>query len=149
MIVFCDIDGTISDPTHRKHYVECPRAEQDWDAFYSPDRVMADPPINVGLGLARLISTADEFYFLTGRPERLRQATIWWLTKYFDLGSIALLMRADGDRRKAFIYKNEMIEDRRRNDRSLIFVDDDIRNESIYAKFGMFLKAPECWSVLR
>ncbi len=29
-----DLDGTLALIDHRKHFVECDRKDQDWDAFY-------------------------------------------------------------------------------------------------------------------
>lgn len=151
MIVFCDIDGTIADNTHRKHFIECLREEQDWDEFYNPYRVSQDTPIAVGIGLARFFSKAKGFYFLTGRPERLRQTTTDWLGKHFDLAGSPLLMRGDRDWSKATSYKEKQIIEmmQRHPGEPAIFIDDDDRNTPIYNRHGIFLKAPECWSVIR
>lgn len=151
MIVFCDIDGTIADNSHRKHFIECPREEQEWEEFYNPERVAQDKPIAVGVGLNRFFSRAKAFYFLTGRPERLRATTVEWLGKTFDMAKVPLLMRGDRDWSKASTYKEKQIIETmfRHFGEPVFFIDDDTRNDPVYSHYGIFLKAPECWSCIR
>lgn len=150
MIVFCDIDGTVADNSHRTHFIGKPKGENDWDAFYNPALVMQDPPILVARGpLTDLtLRLGVRFYFLTGRPERLRQTTEEWLAKHFDVHE-KVLMRGDNDWRKANVYKEDSIKSVTTHTEERLFIDDDERNFEMYSRWGIYLKAPECWSVFR
>jgi hypothetical protein len=151
VIVFCDIDGTVADNKHRVHHIERPtKEERDWDSFYDPARVMQDACIAAAvLPIKDLAGRRGiRFYFLTGRPERLRQVTQDWLLKYFDLRE-EILMRGDTDWRKAETYKEDSIRWASTPNEEMLFIDDDERNFKMYSKWGICLKAPECWSVFR
>ena len=77
-IIF-DIDGTLSDPTHRLHHVTGGR--KDWDAFFA---AMADDPAHEPIAdlCARLWHGGkDAILFCSGRPERYRDETVMWLRK--------------------------------------------------------------------
>lgn len=154
MIVFCDIDGTVADNTHRTHLIEGPKETRDWDAFYSPALVMQDTPITAAvLPLKELTQRLGiRFFFLTGRPERIRGTTQDWLLKYFDLRE-EILMRGDRDWRTSSVYKEDSIRSvaapAKGFPEEYLFLDDDERNFKMYSKWGISLKAPECWSVFR
>ena len=51
-IVIFDLDGVISDASHRQHFLK--GAEKDWDGFFSA--CTEDPPISSGLELVNLIN---------------------------------------------------------------------------------------------
>jgi FMN phosphatase YigB (HAD superfamily) len=90
-VVF-DIDGTVSDASHRQQLAQA----KEWDQFHSlaaEDKVIV-PVAN----LVRVLSGTAQVMFLTGRPEKFRFATEKWLHDsglefYYD----HLLMRDDGD----------------------------------------------------
>ena len=153
MIIFCDIDGTVADNSHRQGFLQ--GTKKDWDSFYNPDLVTLDKPIEAAvLDIKKLLHhpRVESFHFLTGRPERLRHATEQWVFKHlgFMPNINGLLMRPDNDFQKADAYKEKSIrkvagvgyDD-------ILFIDDDERNTEMYRRWGVFLKAPECWGVLR
>jgi hypothetical protein len=176
MILLVDIDGTIADNSHREGFLQ--GGKKDWDSFYNPELMAKDLPIEAAMDvLPRLITLLQgNFFFLTGRPERTRAVTVAWLEKHIgctpktrpDAGPDEshrpfLCMRPDGDHRRASVYKEDLAafltggSIRTQNGnvvlakprQPLTFIDDDERNTDMYRKYGIFLKAPECWSVFR
>ncbi len=103
-IILCDIDGTIADNSHRQDLL---KNFKDWDSFFS--EMGNDKPIK-----AIIKKINDDFergskiIFITGRPERYREKTFKWLSKYFNF-SIEILMRNDDDKRNKVIVKEEML----------------------------------------
>lgn len=104
-VILCDIDGTLSDTTHRRHFIE--GDEKDWDAFF--DAADKDPAIEPVCGMVReLIAGGATVIFVTGRPVRTRGATEVWLMKNDLAGT--LIMRADGDRRPDTDVKRDTLQ---------------------------------------
>lgn len=108
-IVVCDIDGTVSDPTHRLEYARGPK--KDWGTFFSL-MYMDLPRKEV---FQQVINTAEAegayIVYVSARPEKYRQITEDWLRKHNMHAHIHLFMRKDGDKRedtlvKGDIYKN-------------------------------------------
>lgn len=167
MILIVDIDGTIADNSHREGFLQ--GSKKDWDSFYKPELMEKDEPIAAAMEVVpRLITMLQgNFFFLTGRPERTRNVTIAWLEKHIGCtpktsGAAGpeeshrpyLCMRPDGDHRKASVFKEELASFLYGTAvgfprKPLTFIDDDERNTAMYRKYGIFLKAPECWSVFR
>jgi hypothetical protein len=140
-IVF-DIDGVLADCSHRVHFLDrhlLPEEESDrlieatkidpgihlklkdfftkpdWDAFY--DACDKDKPIEDNmtfLGILKSIEVASiiKKVFMTGRPEKIREKTRYWLGLNAGLwpDEHSLIMRADGDHREDYIVKKEMAE---------------------------------------
>jgi len=104
-IVICDIDGTLADLTHRRHFVE--GGEQDWDSFFYPYNVMQDKPKHDIIELVDTLSIDSEIWLFTGRPEKLRETTEEWLDKYGICREL-LWMRPDGDYQSDVWVKWEM-----------------------------------------
>ena len=124
-IVF-DIDGTLSNPAHRLHFIQRVRDENgerilapdgsfypepDWDAFYSA--CSSDKPIAPMLCVARALSRhrlGNRVEFWTGRPERTRDLTQMWLAYHgVSLYGAQLFMRANDDRRPDVELKEEWL----------------------------------------
>lgn len=114
--VIFDIDGTLSDVEHRKHYLP------NWDKFFAE---MHNDPLNYPIGWladklihASLFQDADnndpdfKVIVVTARPEQYREVTEKWFEKnlrwyaYID----AIYMRENNDFRNDFIVKAEILE---------------------------------------
>jgi hypothetical protein len=156
MIIFCDLDGTFINHSHRIHLIEGENRKdpKNWDVFYSDEMVLKNPPIPEGVaGLKRLWNAPyTKLHLLTGRPERTRAATMAWMKIHLWSNFAApLYMRRDGDLRPATVYKMEQVRQVAQlyRDQALLFVDDDERNFPLYQHHGLVLKAPECWGSLR
>ena len=96
-IIF-DLDGTLALIEHRRHFVECEREKQDWDAFYEAcDRDAPNMPI---IQLLNYIPDRGSFgkniLIFSGRSDKVLEKTkIWldWNRVRYD----GLRMRPDGD----------------------------------------------------
>lgn len=107
-----DIDGTLSDPEHRKHHIE--RKPADWPAFLAA--VDQDAPIPHMVELAHRLAAHDEgILFVTGRSDDVRDKTLVWLQAQFPhgakwIGSHDIYMRRHGDHRADTIVKSELMD---------------------------------------
>lgn len=102
-----DIDGTISDASNRKHYVE--NKPKNFKAFYS--ELINDNPNTWCVDLVRKLSDDDgyEIIYVTGRPDNYRTLTEEWFRRwgiYFD--EDLLFMRKEGDFREDYVVKEEI-----------------------------------------
>jgi hypothetical protein len=104
-IVF-DIDGTLSDPEHRRHLV-ANRPKPDWEEFQRLEHL--DPAIEPVAALARTLAAAHRIVLCTGRMESSRGATEAWLAKH-RIPYQGLYMRPQGDFRSDEIVKGELLD---------------------------------------
>jgi hypothetical protein len=74
-----DIDGTLSDPTHRLHYIR--KYPQDWNSFFLAS--VDDPPHEYMLFLVKQLIHIGPIFLCTTRPEEYRTITIKWLQDHF------------------------------------------------------------------
>ncbi|WP_183091336.1 hypothetical protein [Streptomyces radicis] len=115
-----DLDGTLTDTRHRLRFLE--RSPRDWEAFFAA--AADDPPLGRGVALALEHAATSDLAYVTGRPERLRGATVDWLRAH-GLPRGELLMRRDGDRRPARVAKPELLRRLARGRKVAVVVDDD------------------------
>lgn len=99
-----DLDGTLTDCRHRLHFVR--GGVPDWEAFFVAGA--DDPPHAYAVRLAQLVARDLPVVIVSGRPERNRALTHTWLLKY-DVPYVALILRADEDRRPDHEYKAEAL----------------------------------------
>lgn len=95
--VICDLDGTLAaDISHRSPY-DASTCEQD-----KPNLMLA----------SMLQSTGMQILFVSGREDKYRPQTTRWLDTLFN-GTItySLWMRPDGDNRKDWLIKYEILRD--------------------------------------
>ncbi len=103
-IVF-DMDGTLADLTHRRHFVET--KPKDWRSFFAACK--DDAPIPHVITVLNDLSEMNEIEVWSGRPERCRSATEKWLYDHVGAEMPPLRMRADGDYRADDIVKEEFL----------------------------------------
>lgn len=120
--VIFDIDGTIADCSHRRHFLD----KKDWDGFF--DAMGDDTVIDPVRDLLEFI-LQDEYkpqlIFCTGRPDSHKIQTVDWLTEqsiYDD--EYELHMRKTDDYRPDYVIKKEML-DTIRQDYDVLFTVDD------------------------
>jgi hypothetical protein len=102
-IVICDIDGTIADIEHRRHYVQ--QDPKDWKGFFSEmdkDTVRED----VKADIKRCEEAGFDIVFVSARPEDYREVTEKWLMD--NMGYNFVLMRRSGDKRPDVQVKQEI-----------------------------------------
>jgi hypothetical protein len=102
-VVF-DLDGTISNDAHRKHFVTSDK--KDYDQYYG--RMGFDEPVEPVIELMKLYKERGySVLVLTGRPEKYSGITHWWLFKH-KVPHDLVLMRDDKDRRKNAEFKKDI-----------------------------------------
>jgi FMN phosphatase YigB (HAD superfamily) len=126
-VVIFDIDGTLANNDHRKHFVEPSGAwdpttkfKKDWDSFLSAEQITKDTPFPHVVDIAEAFACKEhEILFVTGREERVRDATRIWLhthvTDRWNQWSFLstyideqLYMRKTGDYRPDHVVKSEL-----------------------------------------
>ena len=139
-IIVCDLDGTLANCEHRVHHVR--DKPKNWDAFYAgvrEDKVNT-PVLSI---LSRFLDYAYAPYniiFCSGRPERCREDTIWWLDEVANIWEpsvMQLLMRKDGDYRADNIVKQEILDAHIAKERVLFVLDDRQQVVDMWRKNGL------------
>lgn len=100
-----DIDGTLSDPTHRLHYVQ--QSPKDWRAFFAA--VGGDKPVPHMIELVNdLYRAGADIVYVSGRSDECREATLHWLRERF-CPKGPLYMRKAEDYRPDDVVKSELL----------------------------------------
>lgn len=115
-----DVDGVVADVRHRLQFLRA--MPGDWDAFFAA--APQDPPLSEGVELVCRLARDHEVVWLTGRPERSRDATWRWLREQA-LPEGRLLMRPDDDRRPARVFKQAELRKLGAGRQVAVVVDDD------------------------
>ena len=104
--VLVDIDGTVADIQHRRHYVQ--REPKDWDGFFG---AMGDDTLrhDVARQVRDLWEAGYELVFVSGRPDTYRNVTEAWVRKVGFPYYTALFMRRGGDHRPDTIVKEGIL----------------------------------------
>lgn len=84
LVVF-DLDGTLSDASHRQHLVDRTKLQDgvkpDWRAFYAA--CGGDAPLHHTIAVARALHMAGyELWLFSGRSDEVIGTTQLWLQKY-------------------------------------------------------------------
>lgn len=86
-----DIDDTLSNSSHRAHWISKDNPNKNWNIYY--DLLVDDEPI---VSVVEILRTLYENYhrviLCTGRPEQYRDITVSWLEKH-DVPANELFMR--------------------------------------------------------
>lgn len=121
-IVIFDIDGTLSDPSHRIHFIT-QQNPKDWDSFYN--ECEKDSPIYPIIRIAQLFNSFGfPIYLFTGRDIITKEKTEKWLLNnkiYYDL----LKMRPHGNYRPDHELKLEWFNELRLKPKDILCVFED------------------------
>jgi predicted kinase len=120
-LVLVDIDGTLADIEHRRHYVE--GTKKDWMGFYS--KVSDDTPVPLVKRWVEEIHKAPEYFVcvVSGRPmDVVGVETERWLEKH-GIQYQHLFMRKRRDFRPDYVIKKEIL-DALPKDRIAFSIDD-------------------------
>ena len=107
MDVIVDIDGTIADMRHRRHYVHGD-GKKDWKTFYQ-EMINDDPICSVIRIVQALSKEGHQIIYCTGRPESYRVHTVAWLRNN-ECPYGTLYMREEKDNRKDYITKEALFQ---------------------------------------
>jgi hypothetical protein len=103
-VIAFDIDGVLADARHREHHLA--RRPKDWEAFFA--EAALDEPIAAGRQALADACEGGTVVLISGRPERLRQATMTWLARH-GFPPVQLYLRRDTDHRPAAVVKSEIL----------------------------------------
>lgn len=109
-VVLCDIDGTISDPSHRLHYVTpAGGGKKDWKGFFSE---MGNDPVREDTRklLIDYYNEGKTIIFMSARPEEYKETTLKWLEDNILSFAYTLIMRRAGDKRPDTEVKRDLFQ---------------------------------------
>lgn len=120
MDFICDIDGTLADVEHRRHFVST--KPRNWPAFWAA--ADGDTPIVPVVETVKALMFAGHRMVLSsGRQEQERAQTSAWLLKHCGIHvfndrvdaimfkpQVEMFMRHTGDNRPDYVVKEEMLE---------------------------------------
>ena len=109
-IIF-DVDGTIADVEHRRHFVNGNtmdgRTNNDWASFRK--ETVNDTPVQWVCDIAkRFIAQGDQVAFFSARNESEREITEKQIAEWIGDNHQGLFLRPDGDFRKDDEFKSEL-----------------------------------------
>ena len=137
--IIVDLDGTLSNCDHRRHFVARPRIipptgtpkfKPDWDAFYaglSADKLNEWCYKILKIFYSATASDYDELYsilLVTGRPAEHMQATLDWLQQHH-VPFNKLFMRPSGNTEKDCIVKQRIYQEEINGFYEVLFVIED------------------------
>lgn len=103
--IICDLDGTLCDVDHRRHFVM--GEKKDWRSFYESmvtDTLRIDVHEQVE---GQIEKHAAKLILVSARPETYREKTVAWLAEH-GIVYDALYMRPEGDSRPDTEIKSEI-----------------------------------------
>lgn len=102
--ILCDVDGTLADITHRKHWLE---GKKDWRGFFS--QMAYDTPRQSTFDMLKTFSDQGyEIIVVSARPDDYRGVTALWLEKNGITPYKTLIMRPGSDSRPDTEVKQQM-----------------------------------------
>ena len=120
MSIIVDIDGTIADNMHRQSVLDA--EPKDWDAFFRECHL--DLPIEPIVEIVKLLEPHYAILIVTGRSEKYRELTKFWLKKY-NIPYDELYMRPENDYRPDHEIKEEILFTIRKNNYNPLLAIDD------------------------
>jgi phosphoglycolate phosphatase-like HAD superfamily hydrolase len=103
--VIFDVDGTIADVEHRRHFVS--QKPADWKSFRNS--TVFDTPVQWVCDIAkRFIAQGDNVAFFSARNESERSITEKQISEWIGEGHQGLFLRPDGDFRRDDELKSDL-----------------------------------------
>lgn len=161
LILISDIDNTVADTKDRidalikKHDLSIELWKEEAIAEFTKSAYLKNDPIIPGAEILPFLARicGAKLVFLTGRSDRARDATRVWLEYRLNIfDSVPLIMRKDGDLSNPVECKLNLFKDtvlKMYPDGNFIFFDDDEILLAEYSKYGLALRAPECWKTIK
>lgn len=118
--VWIDIDNTLSDASHREHYLQ--GSKKNWKGFFSE---MSNDPVNNWCRMLAIgMKGCSHVLICSARPDNYRKQTEEWLA-FNDVPYDKLIMRQRNDSRKDSIVKEIIYEFEVKTQYNLLFSVDD------------------------
>ncbi len=106
-IVIFDLDGTLANIDHRKHYIKDKDKVSDWYSFYKA--CVDDSPVeSVASTFMALKQAGHHMVIFSGRSDIVERETVSWLYDN-DIDFDRLMMRKEGDFTQDAILKQKWI----------------------------------------
>ena len=108
-LVLVDMDGTLADCEHRRHFLT-DNPKKDWDGFYRD--CISDPPVELILKWVKALGEDHDFLVcvVSGRPlDKAGNQTVAWLEKH-EVPYDRIFMRAARDHRPDYMVKQEILD---------------------------------------
>lgn len=107
-VIVVDLDGTLCDIEHRKHFVENQGQKKDWKGFFE---AMENDKVNTPVlkTSQAMVSKSVLTVLCSGRPDNYRKLTEEWLNGY-DIGYVGLYMRHRSDFRPDNTVKEQILD---------------------------------------
>jgi hypothetical protein len=110
--IICDLDGTLADCAHRRHFVRVPEGQKkNWPAFFAG--IKDDTPNGFCVDILKRFYPDHRIVFCSGRGEEQRESTDTWLKQYLPYPvyvKAPLYMRMNGDSRQDAIVKEIILD---------------------------------------
>lgn len=122
LAVLFDVDGTLADVTHRRHHLEQePRDWDSWNAKMGEDKLKATVA-----GMYDIFANKShiDVMIVTGRFERYRRTTEFWMNRYNLNKHTRMYMRGDGDYRSDWQVKFDFLQHIRKTHDVMLVLDD-------------------------
>ena len=104
-VIIFDVDGTIANVEHRRHFVN--QKPADWKSFRA--ETVNDTPVEHVCDIAkRFIAQGDEVAFFSARNESEREVTEKQISEWIGDGHKGLFLRPDGDFRPDEEFKSDL-----------------------------------------
>ena len=104
-VIIFDVDGTIANVEHRRHFVN--QKPADWKSFSA--ETVNDTPVEHVCDIAkRFIAQGDEVAFFSARNESEREVTEKQISEWIGDGHKGLFLRPDGDFRPDEEFKSDL-----------------------------------------
>lgn len=146
--VIFDVDGALCDTSSLVKYVDKHHKDfvkKDLDAFHR-ESAYCPPRGDVEVEWGQAKQDGAICIVLTGRPEKWRRETRWWLHGN-DFRFDHLIHRRDGDKRPAAEYKREVLNNLREFYDIVWACDDDPRIHAMYEEEGVNAMLVPGWPV--
>ncbi len=138
MIIF-NLDGTLADFSHRKHFLKLPNISPKWKEFY--EACDADKPIESAIKTLCALEGYDyNIMIWSGRCESVRSKTEYWINSHIEAtcwNCAKLKMRSIGDDTRWDILKERWADEVMESGETIDFVFDS--DSSMWKRKGVFV----------
>lgn len=132
--VLVDMDGTLADVEHRRHFVNG-EGKKDWNGFFE---AMDSDPVrkDVAEMVDHYAAQGCNIVIVSARPEKYRDRTVAWLHKNI-IPFQTIIMRANGDSRDDVIVKQGILDSHFKKDNIEAVIDDRPRVIRMWESNGL------------
>ena len=132
-VAIFDMDGVLSDATHRQHHLAVD--PPDWDGFGATSHL--DPPLVEGPGRVAELRSEHLITVVTARPAPMFEVTSTWLARH-EIHVDLIVLRPEGDYRPSQELKaDELARIRSLGGDVRLAVEDDPENHAMYVDAGV------------